>query len=199
MKSLFLSFISLFLAGQLLAQDFTKHLTTARSSYSSGKLEDARFAMQQMLQELDIISGKELLDLFPKKLDTMAANTNNDNVSGSSGFVGVVIHRDFGKGTMDEPTRASLEVITNSPLVGTLNTLLSLPLMGNNPDQKIVKINGYKAMIQKISGSGERDEFEMQLPLNNALITLKAPGYSQDKVIAMANTLPIAEMAKRIQ
>ena len=38
------------------AQDFTKRLSEARTSYSAKKLEDARFAMQQMLQELDIMA-----------------------------------------------------------------------------------------------------------------------------------------------
>lgn len=191
----------LMLTGTAHAQDFTKYLATARSSYSGGKLGDARFAMQQMMQDLDIMTGKEILGLLPPKLDTMNANTSNDNVAGSSGFAGVIIHRDYGKGSIDagERVRATLEVITNSPLIGTLNALLSLPFMGNNPDQKVIKINGYKALVQKVSGTNDRSDYEMQLPLNATLITLKAPGYSQDKIIALANSLPIAEIAKRIQ
>jgi hypothetical protein len=39
----------------------------------------------------------------------------------------------------------------------------------------------------------------LQLPLSNTLITLKAPGYSQDQVIKMAGTLPIADIAKMVQ
>lgn len=201
MKSLLISLITLLLAGPLAAQDFAQHLTTARTAYGSGKLEDARFAMQQMMHELDILTGKDLLTLLPVKLDTMAANISNDNVSGTSGFAGVIIHRDYGKGSLveGESYRANLEIITNSPLIGTLNRLLSLPFIGNNPDQKVIKINGYKALIQKVSGPNERTDYEMQLPLNATLITLRAPGYSQDKLIAMANTLPVVEIAKRVQ
>jgi hypothetical protein len=200
MKSLLLFLLGLVLSGQLLAQDFTKLLTTARSSYSSGKLDDARFAMQQMLNELDIMTGKEILALLPQKMDNLAYNPANDNVSGTSGFMGVLIHRDYGKGTTEsDENKASIEIITNSPMVSALNSLLSLPFMNNNPDQKVIKINGYKAMIQKVSGSNDRTDYEMQLPLNSTLITLKAPGLSQDKMIALANTLPIAEIAKRVQ
>lgn len=181
------------------AQEFTKQLATARSAYSSGKLEESRFAMQQMMQELDIISGKELMGLLPQKLDTLTANTAADNVSGTSGFAGVVVHREYGKARPDGDVPAQIEIITNSPLIGSLNALLSLPLIGNTPDQKVIRIAGYKALVQKQSGSDDKPEYEVQLPMNSTLITLKAPGYSQDKIIALANSLPIAEIAKRIQ
>ena len=78
--------------------------------------------------------------------------------------------------------------------------LLSLPLgIGSGPDQKIVKVQGYKALLSKTSGDGEAKEFELQLPLNNALITLKAPGRSQDDLLKMANLIPVGDIAKLIQ
>ncbi|OLY92947.1 hypothetical protein SAMN05444008_10443 [Cnuella takakiae] len=193
--------LGLLLGSSLQAQDFAKHLTEARTAYTGGKLEDARFAMQQMMHELDIITGKEVLTLLPQKLDTLSANIPHDEVTGASGFTGVVIHRDYGKAIAQDGSedKVSLEVITNSPLLGALNGLLALPILGNNPDQKVVKINGYKALVTKVSSTGEKDAFEVQLPLNNSLITLKAPGYNQDKIVAMANTIPVAAIAKAIQ
>jgi hypothetical protein len=201
MKLLFCTLFTLLLAGGLKAQEFAKQLTTARSSYSGGKLEDARFAMQQMMVELDILTGKDIMALLPPKLDTISANAAKDNVSGSSGFAGVIIHREYGMMNQNGGTepRATVEIITNSPMISTLNSLLSLPFIANNQDQKVIKINGYKALVQKISGTDNQVDYEMQLPLNATLITLKAPGYSQDKLIAMANSLPIQEIAKTVQ
>jgi hypothetical protein len=185
-------------------QDFAKRLTEARTAYAAGKLDDARFAMQQMMQELDIITGKEVLKLLPTKMMDKNVITTADNVSGASGWAGVLIHREFGvaqkPGAADSLYNAiELDIITNSPIIGTLNALLSLPFVANNPDQKVVKINGYKALVSKTSGDDAKKEYELQLPLNNSLVTLKAPGYSQDDLIKMANTLPIAEIAKMIQ
>jgi len=178
------------------AQDFAKRLTEAKTAYAAGKLDDSRFAMEQMLQELDIITGKEVLKLLPAKMGDKAANTKNDNVSGSSGFFGVIIHREYG--TVDS-TNSSLEIISNSPMVTSLNALLSVPFMGASGDNKIIKINGYKALVEKISGTNEKVEYQIQLPLNSTLITLRAPGYSQDDVVKMANTLPVADIAKLLQ
>jgi len=178
------------------AQDFAKRLTEAKTAYAAGKLDDSRFAMEQMLQELDIITGKEVLKLLPVKMGDKAANTKNDNVSGSSGFFGVVIHREYG--TVDS-TNSSLEIISNSPMVTSLNAILSVPFMGASGDNKIIKINGYKALVEKVSGTNEKVEYQVRLPLNSTLITFTAPGYSQDDVVKMANTLPVADIAKLLQ
>jgi hypothetical protein len=205
MKKIFFVLITLTTAATVFAQqDFAKHLSEARTAYTAGKLDDSRFAMQQMLQELDIITGREVLKLLPAKMMNENTRANMDNVTGTSGFVGVLIHREYGAPLKNNAADSlvktvELQIISNSPLIGTLNALLSLPFIGNNPDQKIIKVNGYKAIVQKVSGDDVKKEYELQLPLNNSLVTLKAPGYTQDEVIKMANTLPVAEIAKMLQ
>jgi len=207
MKKIYFVIITLLSVTAVSAQqEFNKHLSDARTAYAAGKLDDSRFAMQQMLQELDLITGKEVLKLLPKQMMNDNMRNDRDDVSGTSGFVGVLIHREYGvplpKNSYADSLRnktTTLEIISNSPLIGTLNALLSLPFIGNNPDQKVIKISGYKALVQKVSGDGDMKEFELQLPLNNSLITLKAPGRSQDDIIKMANTIPVAEIAKMLQ
>ena len=193
-KTIFLLII--IAAYQANAQDFAKRLTEAKTAYSSGKLDDSRFAMEQMLQELDVITGKEVIKLLPAKMGDKEANTKADNVTGSSGFFGVVIHREYG--TVDS-SNVDLEIISNSPLVSSINALLSVPFVAGAGDNKVIKINGYKALVEKVSGSADKEEYQVQLPLNSTLITLKAPGYSQDDVIKMANSLPVADIAKMLQ
>ncbi len=195
MKKIFILSILFYSVLIVNAQEFNKRLAEAKAAYGAGKLDDSRFAMQQMLMELDILSGKEILKVLPQKMQDQNLNKDKDNVTGATGFFGVIIHREFGP----ETKKVEVDIIGNSPLVGTLSTLMSLPFMGNNPDQKIIKINGYKALVQKVSGEGSAVNYELQLPLNSNLITLKAPGYSQDDLIKMANTLPVAEIAKILQ
>jgi hypothetical protein len=196
MKKIVFAFIFFIACFQINAQDFAKRLTEAKTAYSSGKLDDSRFAMEQMLQELDIITGKEVLKILPAKMGDKSANAKADNVTGSSGFFGVIIHREYG--TVDS-SNIDLEIISNSPLISSINAILSVPFMGASGDNKIIKINGYKALVEKVAGPNERTDYEIQLPLNSALITFKAPGYSQDDVIKMANTVPVEDIAKMLQ
>jgi hypothetical protein len=195
MKKIVVLLFTCILAFGINAQDFNKQLSTARTAYAAGKLDDSRFAMQQMLQEIDMIMGKELLKLLPAKMQDQDVNTKNDNVTVASGFVGTVIHRDYGA----ENKMVNLEVITNSPLVTSINAILSIPFVGSSGDNKVIRVKGYKALVQKTTGENDRTDYEIQLPMNNALFTLKAPGYSQDQVVAMANSIPIDQIAKMIQ
>jgi hypothetical protein len=199
MKKIF-CFILICSSFQVMAQqDFEKRLTEAKTAFAANKLDDSRFAMQQMMQELDILIGKEVLKVLPEKMDTTTANKAKDNVSGASGWVGVVVHREYGIPAADG-SQTTLEILTNSPMIGMLNTLLSMPLMaGASPDQKIVRIAGYKGLSQKVSGPNGREDYEVQVPLTNSLLTFKAPGLSQDKVVELANTIKIADIAKLVQ
>jgi hypothetical protein len=190
-------FLTLFFATAYAAsaQEFAKQTTAARTAYTAGKLDDSRFAMQQMLQELDMMVGKEIMKILPQKMEDKTATAANDNVSGASGWAGVVIHREYGAADKN----VDLEIITNSPMLGSLNALLSLPFIANNADQKVVRIDGYKALVQKVSGENNTSDYELQLPLNSTLITLKAPGYTQDQVVKMAGTIPVSQIAKMVQ
>jgi hypothetical protein len=62
----------------------------------------------------------------------------------------------------------------------------------------VVRIGGYKALVSQVS-EGDGFNYDLQLSLNNSLITLKAPGLSQDQVIKAENNLPVQEIAKMLQ
>jgi hypothetical protein len=180
------------------AQDFAKNLETAKSSYSGGNLEDARFAMQQMLNDLDIAIGKEVLKMLPTKLETYATNDKNDNVTGNTGLAGCLIHRDYGM----DPKVITLDLMSNSPLVGSLNAMLALPFMGNSGDgtQKNVKVQGYKGLLQKnVDSETNNASYTLQIPMNNTLLTLTVPDTNEAEVMKMANAIPVPQIAKMVQ
>lgn len=195
MKKLFLLSIISLLTSAVFSQEFAKQVTTARSAYAAGKLDDSRFAMQQMLQEIDMVIGKEVLKILPTKMEDQMSSTAKDQVMATSGFIGTSIHREYGTGDK----MISLDLITNSPLIGTFNAILSVPFIANTGDQKVIKIDGYKAVVQKVGSNTDKPDYEVQLPLHNNLITFKAPGYTQDQVIKMANTIPATQIAKMLQ
>lgn len=181
------------------AQAFDKAIATAQSSYTAGKLDETHFALQQALMEVDMIIGREVLKLLPPAMDTMPANTTLDNVSSNQGFVGATIFRSYGKSAQ----KADLSIISNSPLVATMNSLLNTPLMGammQDPNNKTVKVQGYKGRLTKTAGSIEgQTDYELQIPLGSALISFKAGNCTESQLLTLANTLPLQQIAKLIQ
>jgi hypothetical protein len=198
MKKIFFTIFLMTGALALSAQDFSKNLATAKSSYSGGKLEDARFAMQQMITDLDMAIGKEILKMLPAKMDAMASNTKSDNVTANTGITGVLIHRDYG--TSEKACK--IDVMGNSPMVASINAILSVPFMGNSGDgtQKVVKVAGYKSMLQKsVDTDTNRTDFTLQIPLNSTLLTFEVPNSTEADVLRLANTIPVAQIAKMVQ
>ena len=196
LSSLFI--IILTVSTQVIAQDFNKNITTARNSYAGGNLEEARFAMQQMLNDLDVEIGKEVLKMLPTKMGPLSSNSSNDNVTANTGLTGVLVHRDYGT----EGQILNLDLMSNSPLVASINAILSIPFMGNSGDgtQKIIKIDGYKGMLQKsVDEETKKTDYTLQVPLGSTLLTFTAPNTSEDEVIRMANTIPLSQITKLVQ
>ena len=66
--------------------------------------------------------------------------------------------------------------------------------------QKTVKVHGYKARLEKKPGSTEdKNDYELQVPLGSALITFAVDDCSDTEILAMANTIPLPQIAKLIQ
>lgn len=177
------------------AQDFTKNVSTARSAYAAGKLQDSRFAMEQMLRDLDIEIGKEILKLLPTKVGTRNANTASDNVNGTSGFTGLFVERHYGT----DPNNASIEIINNSPLINSIGLILAAPMM-HDQNQKVIKVQGYKALLTKNQNTETgKTGYELQIPMNNTLITVRITETTETEITAAANTIPLAKIAEKAE
>lgn len=180
------------------AQDFDKNLASAKSSYASGKLQDARFAMEQMLGDLDIQIGKEILKMLPEKMGTLAANGKEDNVNGGGGL-GLFVHRSYGV----TPKSANLEIINNSPMITGINAILSMPVLGGmmrDENQKVVKIQGYKSLLNKsVDSESGKTNYELQIPMNNTLVTLKVNDTNEGEITGWANGIPLSKIQQLAQ
>ena len=187
-----------FLAMNTFAQDFDKNLTAARTSYGSGDLENARFSMEQMLRDLDMAIGKEILKLLPTTVATLKANEKEDNLSGGGGS-GLFVHRSFGA----DPKRASIEIINNSPMINSLNTILSMPMIGGmmrDENQKQIKVQGYKSLLNRnLNSETGKTSYDLQIPMNNTLVTLKIDDTSEAEITQAANALPLSKIAAMAQ
>jgi hypothetical protein len=176
------------------AQDFDKNLATARTSYGSGDLENSRFAMEQMLHDLDVAIGKEILKLLPATVANLKADEKSDNVNGGTGL-GLFVQRSYGV----DPKKASVEVVNNSPMINSINAFLSMPMLGGmmqNENQKQVKIQGYKSILNKsVDSESGKTSYELQIPMNNTLITVKIADSNEGEITTAGNALPLSKIA----
>jgi hypothetical protein len=92
--------------------------------------------------------------------------------------------------------------MSNSPLIGSVNAILSIPFVGNSSDgtQKVVKVQGYKGILQKSTDTEtNKENFTLQVPLNAALLTFTVNESNEADVLRLANTIPVTQIAKMVQ
>ena len=147
-------------------------------------------------KRFDEKTGQEILKLFPAKMngkDAKAAQDRVKDVKGARGFLGVIVHRDYG----DYNQNIRVEVINNSPSLISVNAFLANPI--NDPEKyKVISIDGHKALIQTLTGENSKLNYELLLPMTATLLTVRSTGYTRDDLIAMANTIPVATIAKKV-
>lgn len=200
MKNILSFLAAMSLMTSICAQDFDKNIATAKSSYSSGDLENARFAMEQLMRDLDIAIGKEILKLLPVKAGALNVNQKDDNVTGGGGtMTGLFVHRSFGA----IPKSASIEIINNSPLINSVQSILTMPLIGGmmrDENQKVIKVQGYKSLLQKnVDSETNKTDYELQIPFNNTLLTVKMDDTTEAEITGIANAIPIPKIAQIAQ
>jgi hypothetical protein len=64
----------------LRAQDVITRLQEAEKSYTSGQLEETRFALQEAIASINQEIGKEILKALPANLGGLPADMKQDNI-----------------------------------------------------------------------------------------------------------------------
>lgn len=194
MKNLFtLLAIVILMAANMQAQDTEALLDNASSEYKSGNLENARFNLQQMLQEINQAIGRDILALLPDKLSGMEKVEEEDNVTGiNTGFAGLFVNRKY----VGENRDASVEIVSDSPLMGGIGMLLNMPVfISGDPNQKRIKIDGQKALLTKNTGEEGAVNYNVQLAFGNTLFTFNCNGIeSENEVTGMLENIPMKDI-----
>lgn len=183
----------------LSAQDFDKNIATARNEYTSGNLQESRFAMEQILRDLDMAIGKEILKLLPTKMAALNYVEKEDNLTGTGAYTGLYVQRHYGA----DPKRGSIEIINNSALINSINAILSMPVIGGmmrDENQKIVRIQGYKSILNKnLNSDSGKTNYELQIPMNNTLLTVRMDDTTEGEITNVANSIPLSKIVQMAQ
>jgi len=194
MKNVFLCLITIGLCMTMMAeaQEFDKSLASAKSAYNSGDLEDARFNLENALREIDAAIGREILKVLPTSLGGLNSDSKNDQVTGMSGGLtgGLYVHREYG----NQNKSATVDIISDSPLMAGVNAILSMPMIMNSGDsnQKVVKVQGYKSLLtREVDDNNQTSGY----PFGSSLLTLDYNGaISEADLLKVANSLPLEKI-----
>ena len=152
--------------------------------------------------QLELVIGKEVLKILPTSIDGKESIESEDNVlAQGAGIAGLNVTRKYGT-TSSETESIEFNLVNNSPMLKMINSMLSNPLMmsAGGMGQKMVRIQGYKALIETgESETGETESVTIQVPFGDSLITVEFNKYTdENQAIALVDEIKIGEIVKLV-
>jgi hypothetical protein len=182
------------------AQDFDSQISSAKSTYQSGNFADSRLAVQNAMNQIDIQIGREVLAVLPAKISNMESAKANDQVSGTGdAYVGMFVERKWEKAGAENLT---FSIIGDSPLMGSVNAILALPMIGTSGgNQKKVKVEGYKAMLEKkVDENSAATGYSLMLPYGNNMLQLNYAGQiTEQDFLTLIQQIPVTKVVTLTQ
>lgn len=112
------------------------------------------------------------------------------------GFTGVYIDRTYQNAAAGKTVQITL--LNDSPLMSGLNAFLTNPLLNLGAGRKLIKIDGYKCVLEK--EEGEPVTYTLNTPFNQSLIMTKFEGFKdENQVLTLAKMIPFAKIIAAAQ
>ena len=84
-------------------------------------------------------------------------------------------------------------------MIATINAFMTNPMFMNssNGSQKIVRVQGYKSVLNKQTNDNTLTGYELQIPFNQSLMTITADGVTNEtEMLGLADKIDIKGIVK---
>jgi hypothetical protein len=157
--------------------DVNQNIAEARTAFADKKFSQARYAVRQALQGIELEIGQAVLHSLPEKADEMPAVVDEDKVmSGGIGFAGLMIHRVY----RGDEKELSVEIVNDAAMFSGVSMVLTNPtyqMAGNEQAFKQIKYKGYPAVIKYEESSG----YTLSVPFGQtSLFVVNGVNYSDE-------------------
>jgi len=209
-KLISLTFAMLGMCSYILAQGQAEtFINEALSNLKAKQYKQAQMSLQDAINEINNFIAKEVLNQLPTDLNDLKADVSQDN-SGSGAMAmlggGMTISRKYA--SADGKKSAEINIISNSPMISSLSMIMNNPMMmGNNPNQKSVRVGNRRAILNKSTSDTYDDNnnkktiqnFELQVIIGQTLVTVKGENFENEQAFsATYGKIDIEKIAKSL-
>lgn len=204
MKSLFAFSVAVFMTIQISAQDQIAAFIQEAQDYLAQKdYKMAQLSLQDAINEINNLMAGQLAEALPDEINGLVSE--GDETANTAGMGmwggGAAINKRY-----QHPAKAEnsvdLAIITNSPMLATLNMFIGNPAMMGQ-EYKSVRVGTRRAIMKSnmedyYMDNGSTKQIrssELQIPLSQTLITLNLRGFaSEQEELAFAAKLDIEKL-----
>ncbi len=179
-------------AQEMSAQDF---LDEAGSNLKARNYREAINSLNMAINEINNMLIEQIRETLPTEIDGYKARTDDDESSGTAAMGmfggGLSVERNYYKNPDDYDHYFQISVVGNSPLLASVNMMLSNSMYMAGTGNKVIRIDSHKAILSD-EGNGT---YKLQLPLSNSLISVDGYGFnSSSSFMDVANQVNFTEI-----
>lgn len=169
------------------------YIKEAQSFIVQKNYKQAQLSLQDAISEINSLIAKQVLESLPKDINGLISQDGEVNAN-TMGMVGggMQITKTY-KHPSKPDNEAELQIVANSPMLAGLSMFLTNPnMLGKG--QKSVRVGTQRAILKT-----ESSDYEIQIPMNQTLITINARGFaSEQEALAFASKLDLAKIKSLI-
>ena len=174
------------------------YIKEAQGFLAKKDYKQAQLSLQDALNEINNLLANSVADLFPAEINGLKAEGDAETNSAGMGMLGGGMQ--ISKKYRNEATKqdAEIQIIANSPMLGSLNMFLTNPSMMGK-EYKSVRVGTNRAILKSEMEDGNNGKkmrsTEIQLPLGQTLITIRTNGFATEQdELAFANKLDLEKI-----
>lgn len=204
MKSIFAFMVTVLFSLQLSAQDQIAAFIQEAQDYLAQKdYKMAQLSLQDAINEINNLMGGQIAEALPDEINGLTSEGEEATNAAGMGFLGggTAVSKRYQHPSKAENS-AEVSIITNSPMLSTLNMFMGNPAMMGQ-EYKSVRVGTRRAIMKSQTedyymdnGSSKQiRSSELQVPLSQTLITLNLRGFaSEQEELAFAGKLDIEKI-----
>ena len=195
---LFASLIGLNASGQSQAETFIRE---AQDFLVKKEYKQAQLSLQDAINDINNLVARDIAKSLPEEINGLKSEGEGEVNTAAMGMLGggFTIIKRYRHPTNKE-NEAEVQILANSPLLTTMNMYLGNPAM-MGPDYKSIRVGSQRAILKTEMEDSDADDSkkirnsEIQIPLNQTLITINAEGFATEQdEIAFAAKLDLAKL-----
>lgn len=189
MKRLIVLIFAVAMSQSVLADDVSDAISAALESYKAGDTSSALTSLDLASLKLRSMKSESIAKLMPEALEGWTVVETNKESHAASAYGGMVL---AGKSYEKTGSDLSIVVMTDSPLVQSTAMMFANPMMVKLSGDKMLDINGQKAILHLIGGTGS-----IHILLESRiLITVDGNNVKQEELEKYASGINFDELIK---
>lgn len=152
MKKVFVFLLAIAISQTVIADEISDAISAALESYNAGETSAAIEKLDFAANKLKQIKSESITKLLPDPMESWSIVENNSDSHMASAFGGMVM---AGKDYIKGQSKVSIIVITDSPMVQSTAMMFANPMMVKLSGDKVIDINGKKAILHYMQGNGK--------------------------------------------